>query len=342
MTTRDRLLTRSAEDAQGSISGRNVRKLIDVAVRRGLSRSHLESEARIEPLPSPEERVPVARVIDLWASVMRGVGDPAFPLEVGTSMDLTTYGVFGYLLMTSATLGDALESTCRYLRIIADGFRWVVEKETAASVVLHADGPLVLGRRCMHECVNVELVALGRALLGYEWNPVAVRFAHPAPVKTNAHDDFFRTAVSWGQTRTEVVFERAQLEIPMPKGDEVLSRYFDNAVQERLASLAGPPTSTNVRRILAGGMQGVTVGTIASRLGMSARSLQRQLRDEETTFEALLDDARRTLALDLVGAKKLSLGEIGYILGYSEPSAFHRAFKRWTDGTPGEYREGHR
>jgi AraC-like DNA-binding protein len=98
--------------------------------------------------------------------------------------------------------------------------------------------------------------------------------------------------------------------------------------------------SDRVRQIL---MQEVPGGNpslewVASRLALSPRTLQRRLRDEGTTHVALLDDLRRDLAIGYLKEKRVPIGEIAFLLGFSEPSAFHRAFRRWTGSTPGEVR----
>jgi AraC-like DNA-binding protein len=135
---------------------------------------------------------------------------------------------------------------------------------------------------------------------------------------------------------------RAMLERPVVKADPALSHLIERHAEALLAALP-PPTQTaadRVRRILSSALRDgdATLAGAARKLKMSERSLQRRLADEGVTFDALLDEIRRDLALRYLADAKIAVAEVAYLLGYSEPSPFHRAFKRWTGRTPSEMR----
>lgn len=142
-----------------------------------------------------------------------------------------------------------------------------------------------------------------------------------------------------------VRFSRELLERPVPAADPLLSRVIERHAEALLAARPLPAETTvaRVRRLpcesLGQDEAAVTLAGIAERLRMSERWLQRRLADEGQTFDALLDELRRELASRYLADKKLAIAEVAFLLGYSEPSAFHRAFKRWTGKTPSQARQ---
>jgi AraC-like DNA-binding protein len=129
-----------------------------------------------------------------------------------------------------------------------------------------------------------------------------------------------------------------------PLLSRVVLRHAEALLAERPA--AAETTAGSVRRILTRLLgddeAGCSLAAVSTSLHMSERSLQRRLADEGVTFDALLDELRRELALRYLADEKVAIAEIAYLLGYSEPSAFHRAFKRWTGTTPAEARQQRR
>jgi AraC-like DNA-binding protein len=135
---------------------------------------------------------------------------------------------------------------------------------------------------------------------------------------------------------------RNELDRALPRADPALSRLVERHAEALLAARPEPGESTSqrVRRLLHDmlGKEGASLALVSERMHMSERSLQRRLAQEAISFDALLDDVRRTLALRYLTEPKLAVAEVAYLLGYSEPSPFHRAFKRWTGMTPSEAR----
>jgi AraC-like DNA-binding protein len=128
------------------------------------------------------------------------------------------------------------------------------------------------------------------------------------------------------------------LDRPVPTADPGLSRIVTAHAEQLLAALApaADMLTARVRRQLAEGMANgpMTLTQVARRLHLSERSLQRRLEAEGTRFAQLVDEVRRELALRYIADERLALGEVAYLLGFAEPSPFHRAFKRWTGTTP--------
>ena len=306
-----------------------------------------------------EARVPFEAQFLAWEATMRRLRDPGFPISKASRYTTSDFDVVGFACMTRANLGEALWQLARYCRITSDGMGWEIapgpEVWTATLVMDEAgaeaarDGArrdgLRLGARCLNECVLAEVVKAGRELTGVAWTPREVRFQHAAPRDTSAHGRFFGGAVRFGCAATELVVEAGEMETPLLKADPGLAAFFERHAEALLAQRAEEEEEGLRRRLrtvlideLRRGLP--TLDGAAARLGIGARTLRRRLQEERTAFHEVLDETRRDLAKRYVREQRLPLGEVAFLLGFSEPSAFHRAFKRWTGTTPAAYRSG--
>src|SRR5262249_48595274 len=171
--------------------------------------------------------------------------------------------------------------------------------------------------------------------------PAEVQFAHPAPTDAKEHIRVFGAPVLFSCPTNALVVEREFFERPVPAADKrlypILRRYLDRVLRDmpREDSLV-----TAVRRAIGETMRDgdPTLARVAARVATSPRTLQRQLRDHGADFKRLVDDTRHRFALNYLRDAKHTLTEIAYLLGYSEVSAFNRAFKRWTGSTPSDHR----
>jgi len=187
----------------------------------------------------------------------------------------------------------------------------------------------------------VSLVAFLRGVAGQDFAPVAVRLPYPATARTPALEKFFGATVRHDAGEVSLEFATEVLDRPLPGADPVLAAYLRKQVEEVVQKIDSPNSVSQecARRIaerLGAGEPSQAV--IAKQMGMSERTLQRRLQSESSTFNELLEQARRTFACSYLADRKLAAYEVSFLLGYSEPATFFRAFKRWTGKTPLEYR----
>jgi AraC-like DNA-binding protein len=169
--------------------------------------------------------------------------------------------------------------------------------------------------------------------------PLAVRFAHSAPREARAHEAFFRAPIEFEAAEDALVLPRELLAQPMPKGDEEVSRFLSRVAEEQLSRIAGNGIVARVQRAMGEDLSvPLRVADMARRLGLSERTLRRHLAAQATTFEALYDDARATVARHLMTRPGVAVAEAAYLTGFSDVRAFHRAFRRWAGTTPGAFR----
>jgi len=180
-----------------------------------------------------------------------------------------------------------------------------------------------------------------RMMVGSDWTPAEVQFEHQAPSDISEHLRIFGSPVLFGRDSNALFLERALLDRQVPAADQrlyrILTQYLDRVLSEI-------PTENDpiaqIRKIIAATIRDgePRLTDIAKKAAMSPRTLERKLKDEGTGFKKLVDDTRRRFALAYLRDGKNTLTEIAFLLGYSEVSAFNRAFKRWTGKTPSEQR----
>ena len=171
--------------------------------------------------------------------------------------------------------------------------------------------------------------------------PEAVYFKHPQPSDISAHEAYFGCRVHFGADRDGLAVSEAMLEAPNRLGDSGVSSFLDAHLEHAVTEVTQRETlerrvGDRVTQVLSEGVP--TVSDVAAALGMSGRTLQRRLADEGHAFQRIVDTARRELAERLLRRSDYSLAEIAFLTGFSEQSAFNRAFKRWAGQTPRSFR----
>ena len=200
-----------------------------------------------------------------------------------------------------------------------------------------------MGDACRHDCEMTLAIAVSfaRRVTGVDWTPREVSFRHSRPQSVAEHERIFRSPVRFGRPSNELIFDSSLLALPMAKADAGLCAILDRHARELLAkSPRRGGLAERVRRLLGEALNGgdPRQEAVSQKLGISVRTLQRRLSEEGTSHQDLLDEVRSELSRRYLQESKLAICEVAYILGFSEPSAFHRAFRRWTGVTPKEFR----
>ena len=332
----------------GSVSVVGAWKVLESAERAGADRARLMSRVGLDPdrLRDPEAHIPLATHHELWELAVEEASERALPLLVAEACEPATFNVLGYACMTAATAREALDRLTRFLSLFLQGETLTLERGDDVRLVLHQTAPKRLGRELSAESTLAKIVLTIRTLLGdATWSPSEVTFAHPAPSDTSHHARLFRCPVRFGAPRTELAIQNALLDRPLAKSDPGLSSFFERHAETILERMGARADATaKVRRAVSEAVHGgeVSETTVAKRLGWSERTLRRRLGEEGTSFRQVLDDVRRELAQGWLVQSEMAIGEVAFLLGFSESSNFHRAFKRWTGQTPDEFRRSQR
>ena len=287
----------------------------------------LDGDARISP----------AQFCVAWAELIRLTGNPRIALAMADATPPGAFGIVEYVCRSAPTIGEALRQWVRYLNLLDDAVEvaLVTEGDRAClRVTRESEAPAPAS----HELCFALVAKQAKQLSAQPFRITAVELSHRGdPAMYRA---WFDAPVTFGAEHTQLVMPAAVLEAPLVSSDPALLQILTRAAEELAKRAPVPPTlAAQVGRVLAESLRSgeATIGHVAKRFGMTERSLQRRLKDEGVSFNTVREDVRKQLARRYLD-DKLAIAEISFLLGFSEPSAFFRAFKRWTGMTPLEAR----
>jgi AraC-like DNA-binding protein len=295
-------------------------------------------------LADPDAYVPHTQEVRLWDEAARLTGDQDFGVHLAEWVARSPpdhFDVLTFALRSCPTLGESYRLAGRYIRLLHEGVYLSLEEEGERARLTHGHIPEQIGPRHPVEAMLALAVLHGRLGIGDDLAPRAVYFMHPAPARVSEQERVFRAPVHYSRPRNELVLDRALLDRPQRHAEQRLLALLDRQLG---ALLSGLPESRRFKDRVARCMldelpeREPSVATVAAKLHMSARSLQRRLQGEGTSFAEVLSDLRRDRALHYLQDPRISIGEVAFLLGFLDVTAFHRAFRRWTGSTPSEHR----
>ena len=268
-------------------------------------------------------------------------GDDCFGLHVGESFDLRNYGILGYATLNCATLEEAASSLVRYFGVMRKGSRFTlkVEGETACIRFHTVTGSPEMPRH-EAELALARLCKGIRNLVGQDWTPQRVHFAHHRETGLAEHERFFGVAARFGMDANRVVLARADLQRRIRTADRRLYQILKHRLEALLPDRAEDDLVIKVREEVAEALvEGAALNLVARRLGLGARTLQRRLRDRGVAYNDIVEQVRQEESFRHLRHDVLQISEIAARLGYSEVSAFDRAFRRWSGTSPLAFRQ---
>jgi AraC-like DNA-binding protein len=294
-----------------------------------------------DDLANPDGRIPLSKLVATWQATVALTGDESLGLQVGASTTVRQLGLMGYAMAHSDTLREACRCGARYSRIMQEVVVVVFEEKGERGWLRANPAPVLDAMRHPVDARLAMMVAVSREMTGIEITPVEVCFPYPQPAETTAHREFFRAPLAFGRPYSQVTFRRRDLQRPLLSADPSLAGYMAQLAEEVLAALAREGSLVEqMRRAIWVDLSGgrVSLETAAERLGMGSRSLQRRLKGIGTSFTEVLDDLRHEMAVQLLHDPRVAVYEVAFLLGYSDPSTFFRAFRRWEEKPPHEFR----
>lgn len=323
--------------------------LVAAAARaEGIDPARLLREAGIafERPPSADEHVDIERYLALWRSAVALIPDRAFPLRAAAAFKLEDNELFGFLAMSCETLGEAYDRTAAYRGIYVAGARWELQVDADAERMIWypwPGDPRDEGYRAAMDFTVADMANAVRRLGRASPRPVAVRLSHGTPPDASPFVEQYGVEPQFGAPLYELVYACGLREMPIATFNSRLRDYFDVECNKLLADMASDVRlATRVRKHLIGAMGGggTSMARVAKDLGMSTRGLQRHLAAEATTYNDLVDAVREEFAKRYLARGTLSASEVAYLIGFVEPPAFFKAFKRWTGMTPRAFQAG--
>lgn len=316
-----------------------VEGLLQVGAGLGLERAALLDAAALDEaaLLDRDAALPLRALVAIGRAIIRGRPGSNVGLSMLARLRPAALGALGYALANCGTLAEALATFIRYQGFLSDALAW--HRPDPHTLIVEATPELAALGHPIETAVGLWVV-LSRSLSGARWTPRAVTFRHAPLGDPREHAALFGVAPVFEAERDALVLAPGTLELAVQGAQLALQQPLRRLLEARLAVPVEPEPVASVRvelrhRLARGAADKPSV---ARALGMSARTLARRLRDAGTSYQIVLEETRRAVALDLLGNPSLAVYELAFLLGYAEPSTFHRAFRRWTGETPDAWR----
>jgi AraC-like DNA-binding protein len=326
-----------------AVPARNAKMLLEQAQGLGIDPNELRAGTEFDEatLATPGGRISYGDHITLHRNLLKHSVPEDFAFT-GGGFSIASYGMLGYAMMSSATLNQAIQIAVKYYRTAGPlcglFFDW------------HSDGLSITAENTFDlEAAPLRLVieeifstfpALLRLLVGGEVPARHVDFSYPQPAHLLRYRETFNCPMRFDQPVCRFEIDASALALPLVQADADSAVLFERSCRELLAEIDRDDSLTNQVRhfLLASPGNLVNADRAARHFRMGARTLRRRLAMEQTSYQSILDEVRRRIAIDYLSTTALSTQEIAELLGFSEATNFRRAFLRWTERTPASYR----
>ncbi|BCG96565.1 AraC family transcriptional regulator [Mesorhizobium sp. 131-2-1] len=320
-----------------------IRSLVATLSDFGLNASRLTVGLGItmEDLADPACRVSFRQGREAILRAMKMTKGKALGLETGIREKITSVGLVGHAMLTASTVGDAV-------KLGLD-----LQKDTGSMLEFDArvspEGVVVTAASRFHdpdiyvflvEEAFASFMGIATGLVGAEFKPSRVDLAYPAPAHAEVYQRVFGCAVRFGQMENAFVYDPAWYKRPLVTADPFSHRQIlEFLAYNRARTREAAEIIASVERVLRQKLHGRNhISQVARALGMSERTLRRRLAESGVSFQSLLDGLRKNRALELLANQNMSVEQIAFAVGFSDPHNFRRAFRRWTGATPGALR----
>ncbi len=328
----------------GEITSLFARKVIDavgdaIDARATLASVGLDLDASWDP----KEMISADSYYDMLERIAEQVDVTDLPVKVGASMRCDEYGALGLAWKAAPNLLGSYSRIERYARLWTSVVSYELRDTPDGTLfLLHREGPHRLGVRLSNETSLVAGVSIARQVCPVPFAPLRVFVKHPAPRTKDHHEAYFQCPVEFDAEHYALLLSPESLAQPNILGDAGITQFLVSHLDNELAQLEDTPalqaqTKNEIARSLSEGLP--KMADIARRLGLSARSFHRRLAEHGLNFQTLTEETRREIAVGMLREEQYALSEIAFLTGYSEQSAFNRAFKRWMGVTPANFRK---
>ena len=332
--------------AELTVAAGLARGLIEFAASKGADAAELARRATIAPadLDDQDNRIPLSKYVTLMRAAKELVGDPALGLHFGEANDLAQVSIVGLIGHASETLLEAFVQLNRYGRLVIefdggpDRFRFAQERGGAWIVDSRANPN---DFQELTESTFARFIC-GPRRFGVAQIAKAVHVTHKAPAYRGEYERVFGAPVTFESDWNAILLDERLINHRVSQQPRYVFGVFSARADALLSELESAKTvrgrvESLLLPVLHTGRAGMD--QVADKLAMSRQTLFRRLKAEGTTFANVLDELRRKMALDYLKSRRVSVNETAYLVGFSDPAAFSRAFKRWTGSSPRQHRD---
>ncbi len=289
---------------------------------------------------NPQARVDINCIDRLWAEATAVIKDPTFGVKMVEFWHPSMLGAVGYAWLVSSTLRRAMSRIDRYIHAISQGLDTKLEDTPAGLKLSVSIVDEVRVQPQQHTLIIAVLMHMCRFNFGEELIPTEVNIARSKPDDAETITDFFRCPVNFDAEVDSLIIARADADKELSSANKQIALMHDESLMRYLVEIKKGDIVQQVQTIILDNLPDgqVTDKLVASELNLSERSMQRRLKEHKTTFRYLLDSVREMVAKQYIENPMNRMSDIAFLIGFSEQSAFSRAFKKWTGKSPVEYR----
>ena len=323
------------------VSSSIYHKAVILALGEGLNQTLLASLQHEKEVLTKAKYLPIQCLFEVYELADQYL-QPGFGIRQGRQMSSDDYGTLGLAWKTCWRARDILMRTERFMILVTDhGSARLEEKNGLTKIILDREASR-RGLEIANETTFVMLTNIIREVTGKEIFPQQVSFEHPSSDML-LYSHYFQCPVQFDGKENALQFDTADLEIPTVKADKHIQQYLVERMDEekRGISLRADTLLTDIRHLIKESLpSGIpSIIQVAEHQGVSARTLKRRLSEKGKTFRELVQHVQQEEALALLKTSRQSISEIAFMTGFSEQSAFNRAFRRWTGESPSDYRK---
>ncbi|CAN5335896.1 AraC family transcriptional regulator [soil metagenome] len=320
-----------------------IRDIFWGAVSRGADMAELCKKTGIDmsQLNDSEKKLDFLPAYQVWEHAVRLSGDKMLGLHLGEFTNPSILGLVGHLMQSSPDLKAAFENVCRYGEIATDMFRYSIRKKDDHYIIQFEPATVWIRQSPDSARQAVEQAMAGTLnvfylLSGDEIYPVQSTFHYKRSMPLAEYERVFRSQLLFNSEANQLIFEYHQLEKTVLSYDRSLYKIFDKMLSEKGTPRLNERFSLRLKHVVLSEFSGQvpSIGVLAAHLGLTTRSLQRKLEAESTTFRKVTANIKKDLAGQFLSNQEMKVGYVAKVLGYSEASAFRRAFKSWTNSSP--------
>ena len=293
----------------------------------------------------PDARVPDSKLRNLYPICEEATGISEFYLHLGTYVNAHSFHALGMAILVSKNVEDALHRFQRHGAIISDsGHIEIHQNEDQCQFEIKSQSDLK-GHRLLPPkivpCFFLGVANMMREITGDpNFNPLKVILCQEHPDNIVPYNSAFKCPIQYNQSRDVLIYDSSDIKRPVRYSNDSLARQHDEITEAFIQNMSPGFEDALYRQILKELPNGeLSAEKLASRLNMSLRKLQNKLQSENTTYQQLLDKARMELAKKYLSNTHYSITEVTFLLGFASSASFCRAFKRWFDCSPSEYRQ---
>jgi AraC-like DNA-binding protein len=290
-----------------------------------------------EPFKDPDARVSKDTMDKIWTVAEEATRNPCIGFETGYRFHATNLHAVGYSWLASATLREAMERLIRYQRLISTAAEMdLTDMDDKVQLQIDPSPGIDLG----DDAAFTAVIQMVRDMTHPEFRPVSVHMMRPEPPCAPELARFFQCPVEYEADLDKIMFTAESLDEPLRRNNPALAQASEEVAREYLANMDKKDAVARARVAI---IEHLPDGEpsrkeVASELAMSERTLARRLSDRDYTFSSLVDEVRGQLAKEYLRQARFSVTDVAFLLGFSDQSNFARAFKRWTEESPTEFR----